>query len=74
MGPRFIRDFEQRGSLPTSNKSRWDKRKDGMVMGDMAILVIWFASIVAGMILTLLMPVMFADSRVKEATQDERAH
>lgn len=43
-------------------------------MGDMVILVIWFASIIAGMILTLLMPVIFVDSYVKEATQDERAH
>ena len=43
-------------------------------MGDTVILVIWFASIIAGMILTLLKPVMFADSYAKEATQDERAH
>lgn len=43
-------------------------------MSDMAILAIWFASIIAGMILTLLMPVMFADSYAMEATQDERAH
>lgn len=43
-------------------------------MGDMATLAVWFASIIAGMILTLLMPVMFTDSHAKEATQDERAH
>ena len=43
-------------------------------MGDMVILVIWFASIIAGMILTLLMPIMFADSYAKETTQDERTH
>lgn len=41
-------------------------------MGDMVILVIWFASIIAGMILTLLMPIMFVDSYAKETTQDER--
>jgi hypothetical protein len=43
-------------------------------MSDMAILAVWFASIIAGMMLTLLMPVMFADSHVKEAPQDECAH
>ena len=42
-------------------------------MGDMAISVIWFASIIAGMVLTLLLLVVFSDSYVREATQDERA-
>ena len=43
-------------------------------MSDMATSAVWFASIIAGMMLTLLMPVMFADSHMKEASPDERTH
>lgn len=32
-------------------------------MGDLAILVIWFASVISGMLLTMLLPNIFPDSR-----------
>lgn len=42
-------------------------------MAEMAILIVWCGAIIAGMILTLLMPVMFADSHVKNEARVEPA-
>lgn len=42
-------------------------------MDDMVILEIWCASIIAGMVLTMLMPKIFADSPVDEVRQGKAA-
>ncbi len=44
------------------------------VMAESAIVVIWFASIIAGMVLTMLMPKIFAESPANEVRQGEAAH
>ncbi|MGE3979425.1 MAG: hypothetical protein AB7F94_17850 [Nitrospira sp.] len=40
-------------------------------MGDLAIVVIWFASVISGMLLTMLFPKAFADLSRDEVRQGE---
>ena len=42
-------------------------------MDDLAILVIWFASVIGGMVLTMLFPKIFAESPTVEVRQHEAA-
>lgn len=66
MGPRFHHEiFHDERTLM--------EERTGAVMAEMAILIVWCGAIIAGMILTLLMPVMFADSHAKKEAQVEPA-
>lgn len=68
MDPRFHHEICHDEQTLMEEKKGWVP-----VMAEMAILLVWCWSIIAGMILTLLMPVMFADSPAKNAAQDEPA-
>lgn len=68
MGPRFHHEiYHDEQTLMEKKKGRVP------VMTEMAIVIVWCGAIIAGMILTLLMPVMFADSPAKHVAQDESA-
>lgn len=55
-------------------RSSMEKERGGLIMDELSTLTIWFSSYIAGMILTLLMPKLFAEPSRVEAKQDDVAH
>jgi hypothetical protein len=50
-----------------------EEERKGFIMDGIAILAMWFASVIIGMILTMIMPQLFADTRGNEVYPDKTA-